>query len=136
MRVIKPSWLTHGGELKDFEVYSCDVSPDGQRLVTAAGDGYVRIWSTNAIYHADEPEYAEVPRQLASLSNHSGTIHAVRFSPNGRYVASGADDRIVCVYTLEDGPPSHAVFGKTGQSRQQDGLLNCSFARSDLPLPA
>ena len=58
MRIIKPSWLTHGGksgdpsleylgsalltigstgEKKDFEVYSCNVSPDGERLVTAAG---------------------------------------------------------------------------------------------------
>ena len=25
------------GERKAFEVYSCDVSPDGKRLVTAAG---------------------------------------------------------------------------------------------------
>ncbi|KAI5291222.1 HIR complex subunit [Ascosphaera aggregata] len=112
MHIIKPSWLTHGGELKDFEVYSCDVSPDGKRLVTAAGDGYVRIWSTEAIYHADDPAYADKPRQLASLSNHSGTIHAVRFSPNGKYVASGADDKIVCVYGLEEGAaPSHATFG-------------------------
>ncbi|KAI5305466.1 MAP kinase kinase (MEK) [Ascosphaera pollenicola] len=112
MHIIKPSWLTHGGELKDFEVYSCDVSPDGKRLVTAAGDGYVRIWSTEAIYHADDPAYADKPRQLASLSNHSGTIHAVRFSPNGKYVASGADDRIVCVYGLDEGAaPSHSTFG-------------------------
>ena len=37
MHIIKPVWLTHGGERKDFEVYSCDVSPDGKRLVTAAG---------------------------------------------------------------------------------------------------
>ena len=55
MHIIKPLWLKHGGELnvqfirqyassshfagekKDFEVYSCHVSPDGVRLVTAAG---------------------------------------------------------------------------------------------------
>jgi protein HIRA/HIR1 len=63
MHLIKPQWLTHPGkrtlahhalqailcsheyqltlhllgELKDFEVYSCHVSPDGSRLVTAAG---------------------------------------------------------------------------------------------------
>jgi hypothetical protein len=37
MRYIRPVWLTHGGEKKDFEVYSCHVSPDGTRLVTAAG---------------------------------------------------------------------------------------------------
>lgn len=37
MRFIKPLWLTHGGDKKDFEVYSCNVSPDGSRLVTAGG---------------------------------------------------------------------------------------------------
>ena len=37
MHIIRPLWLTHGGEKKDFEVYSCHVSPDGARLVTAAG---------------------------------------------------------------------------------------------------
>lgn len=131
--------LIHGpriGEKKDFEVYSCHVSPDGSRLVTAAGgerahmtgsdiyrrplftmtpnsglDGHVRIWSTDAIFNAADPEYSK-PKQLASMSYHSGTIHTVRFSPNGRYVASGADDKIVCVYTLDPTPPSHtSTFG-------------------------
>jgi len=37
MRFTKPLWLSHGGDKKDFEVYSCHVSPDGSRLVTAAG---------------------------------------------------------------------------------------------------
>ncbi|EER39909.1 histone transcription regulator slm9 [Histoplasma capsulatum H143] len=87
MHIIKPVWLTHG-------------------------DGHVRIWSTEAIYNAADPAFANKPRQLASMSNHSGTIHAVRFSPNGRYVASGADDKIVCIYVLESNPPSHAsTFG-------------------------
>ncbi|KAJ5995464.1 hypothetical protein N7481_002441 [Penicillium waksmanii] len=111
MHIIKPVWLTHGGERKDFEVYSCDVSPDGKRLVTAAGDGYVRIWSTESIYNTGNPEFASKPKQLASMSNHSGTIHTVRFSPNGKYLASGADDKIVCVYTLDANPPTHSTFG-------------------------
>lgn len=34
------TWLL--GERKDFEVYSCDVSPDGKRLVTAAGGELVQ----------------------------------------------------------------------------------------------
>ncbi|EYE91245.1 putative histone transcription regulator Hir1 [Aspergillus ruber CBS 135680] len=100
------------GERKDFEVYSCDVSPDGSRLVTAAGDGYVRIWSTEAIRNTANVENANKPKQLASMSNHSGTIHTVRFSPNGKYLASGADDKIVCIYSLDSNPPSHAsTFG-------------------------
>lgn len=52
------------------------------------------------------------PKQLAAISNHSGTIHAVRFSGNNKYLASGADDKIVCVYSLDPNPPSHgATFG-------------------------
>lgn len=35
--------LSSLGERKDFEVYSCDVSPDGSRLVTAAGGELGRI---------------------------------------------------------------------------------------------
>lgn len=97
------------GEQKDFEVYSCHVSPDGKRLATAGGDGHVRIWSTESIYSADDPDYQK-PRQLCHMSHHLGTIHSVRFSPNGRYLASGADDKIICVYYLDKGPPT-TTFG-------------------------
>jgi protein HIRA/HIR1 len=31
------------GERKDFEVYSCDISPDGGRLVTAAGGKLIEL---------------------------------------------------------------------------------------------
>ncbi|KAI1326553.1 protein hir-1 [Xylariaceae sp. FL0255] len=110
MRIIKPSWLSHKGEQKDFEVYSCHVSPDGQRLATAGGDGHVRVWSTEAIYNAEDPSHTG-PRQLCHMSHHLGTIHSVRFSPNGRYLASGADDKIICIYQLESGPPAIAPFG-------------------------
>lgn len=110
MRFNKPLWLSHQGEKKDHEVYSCHVSPDNTRLATAGGDGHVRIWSTNAIFHASDPSYTQ-SRQLASLSYHSGTVHSVRFSSNGKYLASGADDKIVCVYKIESGPPAHATFG-------------------------
>ncbi|KAL2126799.1 hypothetical protein VTI74DRAFT_217 [Chaetomium olivicolor] len=111
MYIIKPSWLRHSGEQKDFEVYSCHISPDGTRLATAGGDGHVRVWSTEAILNADNPDYTK-PRQLCHMSHHLGTIHSVRFSPNGRYLASGADDRVICIYQLDSNPPSHAAtFG-------------------------
>lgn len=109
MHIIKPSWLSHSGEQKDFEVYSCHVSPDGKRLATAGGDGHVRIWSTDSVYNANNGGYSK-PRQLCHMSHHLGTIHSVRFSPNGRYLASGADDKIICVYHLDKGPPA-ATFG-------------------------
>lgn len=110
-------------------MYSCHVSPDGQRLVTAAGgesypvcsrppsiyqqssDAHVRIWSTEAIKHSADPDFTK-PKQLAAISTHSGTIHCVRFSGNNKYLASGADDKIVCIYGLDPNPPAHAhTFG-------------------------
>ena len=124
MRFTKPVWLSHAGEKKDHEVYSCHVSPDGSRLATAAGDGHVRIWSTEAILRASDPA-CTVPRQLASLSYHSGTVHSVRFSGNGKYLASGADDKIVCIYSLEPGPPAHTTFG----SKEEQPVENWRILR-------
>jgi protein HIRA/HIR1 len=45
------------------------------------------------------------------MSYHSGTIHTVRFSPGGKFLASGADDKYVCIYTLDPNAPKHATFG-------------------------
>ena len=51
------------------------------------------------------------------MSHHLGTIHSVRFSPNNRYLASGADDKIICIYQLDKNPPSHsATFGNAKSS--------------------
>ena len=33
----------HAGEQKDFEVYSCHISPDGSRLATAGGGTSMRL---------------------------------------------------------------------------------------------
>ncbi|KAG7286220.1 HIR complex subunit [Staphylotrichum longicolle] len=75
MYIIKPSWLRHSGEQKDFEVYSCHISPDGKRLATAGGDGHVRVWSTEAIFDSEGPDSGK-PRQLCHMSHHLGTIHS------------------------------------------------------------
>lgn len=76
-------------------------------------DGHVRIWSTEPIRNANDKTYTK-PRQLCHMSHHLGTIHSVRFSPNNRYLASGADDKIICIYQLDKNPPSHtATFGNS-----------------------
>lgn len=100
-------------------------------------DGYVRIWSTEAIYNTGNPEFAGKPKQLASMSNHSGTIHTVRFSPNGKYLASGADDKIVCVYTLDANPPTHSsTFGRLLECATGTGTNGGWNAQAQMrPLP-
>ncbi|KAF8459086.1 putative histone transcription regulator Hir1 [Terfezia claveryi] len=114
MKFVKPSWLTHSEEKRQFEVYSCHVSPDGQRLATGGRDCIVRIWSTAAIYNSNPNSEAisqNVPKQLCSISTHSGAVLAVRFSGSGRYLASGSDDKIVLIYERVAQTSSRPVFG-------------------------
>jgi protein HIRA/HIR1 len=81
-------------------------------LTDAGVDGHVRVWSTDAVFNAADANYSK-PKQLASMSHHTGTIHTVRFSPNGRFLASGADDKIVCIYLHDTSAPAHAsTFGE------------------------
>ena len=47
------------------------------------------------------------------MNHHLGTIHTIRFSSNGRYLASGADDKIICIYYLDDSPTPSVNFGST-----------------------
>lgn len=83
----------------------------------------MRVWSTDAIYNAADPKYNK-PRQLASMSYHSGTIHTVRFSGNGQYLASGADDKIVCIYKLDPNPPPHNPSFGMYKSRAMRGMAD------------
>ncbi|KAI9728677.1 MAG: HIR complex subunit [Chrysothrix sp. TS-e1954] len=66
------------------------------------------------VYNGTNVDYTE-PKQLAALSYHSGTIHTVRFSNSNKYLASGADDKIVCIYYLDPTPPTHTTFGSNEQ---------------------
>src|SRR5207249_135838 len=54
------------------------VSPDGQRVASAADDMSVRIWD------------AKTGKELLTLSRHAGPVHAVAFSPDGKKVVTGS----------------------------------------------
>ncbi|KAK9464578.1 TUP1-like enhancer of split-domain-containing protein [Lipomyces arxii] len=116
MYYLKPAWLNHSDGQKHFEVYSVHVHPDGTRLASGGLDAKVRIWSTAAIYDSmhtradanginsnesnDKRKHRQ--RQLCSMSTHSGAVTVVRFSPSGRYLASGSDDQVILVWERDD----------------------------------
>jgi WD40 repeat protein len=74
-------------ELRDFgdhKVHCVAFSPNGRFLAAGGGDGKVRIWDANG------------PRLLRTLTNHTGYVASVAFSPANRdWIASaGADNRL------------------------------------------
>ncbi|EEB05889.1 hira protein [Schizosaccharomyces japonicus yFS275] len=111
MKLLKPSWLGHFDDRGHrLSVFSIHVHPDGSRIVTGGLDGTVRIWSTKALYEEDKG----LPKQLCCMSTHTGTVTSVRFSPNGQFLASGSDDRVVIVWHKDDSVPGlRTIFGST-----------------------
>ncbi len=77
--------LPHGGQ----PVYSVCFHPDGERLVTAGGDGYGRIWS-----------YRD-GALIAALTGHTAAIRDLSISANGALIATASDDRTARVWSSD-----------------------------------
>ncbi|MCA9072789.1 MAG: hypothetical protein KDA84_27890, partial [Planctomycetaceae bacterium] len=73
---------------------------EGQRAVTASSDNTVIVWDTRIPKDSD----TELPEasQVLTLKRHNRPVHAVRFSPNGRYILTGSQDHRAIVWPTEN----------------------------------
>lgn len=80
-------------------------------------DGKVKIWDTQTILDfksvdgvdpskIDEYDRLLPPeslrRPMCSMTRHNGVVTSVKFSPNGRFLASGSDDKIVLIWEKDE----------------------------------
>ncbi|XP_053135261.1 WD repeat and SOCS box-containing protein 2 [Hemicordylus capensis] len=87
-------------------VVSCEFSPDSALLATASYDTSVIIWDP----YTGEQLRALCHVPLQSALDHGSDFHAtslrsVCFSPEGLYLATVADDRLLRIWALELGNP-------------------------------
>ena len=111
MRIVKFPWVKHTEGPRHFEIYSVSVSPDGSRLATGGLDGKVKLWSIetlNKFKKLNEINNGNIEfdksecRPLCSMSRHEGAITCVRFCPNGRFLASGSDDKLILIWEKDE----------------------------------
>ncbi|NXX83544.1 WSB2 protein, partial [Urocolius indicus] len=83
-------------------VVSCDFSPDSALLVTASYDACVIMWDP---YTGEQLRtLRHIPLHSAvdySSEVHTSSLRSVCFSPEGLYLATVADDRLLRIWALE-----------------------------------
>ena len=124
VHIYKPEFVKHDG---GSPIFSVDCHPDGTRMATAGGDQKVKLWNLEALKKREVEADPNVPRVLATLSDHFNTVNCVRFSKNGRFLASGSTDSNVFLYEKRPGP-GRAQFGSTDEPNV-DNWVNCQTLR-------
>lgn len=70
-------------------------------------------------------EQSDAPKLLAEMSDHINGVNVVRWSPDGKLLASAGLDRTVILYGLDAGgiPSSFGMSAPTVESWRQRGVL-------------
>ncbi|XP_005111056.1 protein HIRA isoform X3 [Aplysia californica] len=113
MKIVKPGWVNHDGK----PVFSVDFHPDGSRFVTGGqGEDYgkIVIWNMAPVRDESLENTQGVPKILCQMNNHYACVNCVRWSHNGKFLASGGDDKLVMIWQTSRAAGPSKAFGSTG----------------------
>jgi WD40 repeat protein len=91
-----------GINLRGPGVFDVDFSPDGRRLVSASGDGFVRTWDV------------ETGERLGFFRGHRSKVLSVRWHPRGPWIVSSDEDGTIRFWDAETAAPLEVLRGHDG----------------------
>ena len=94
MQLLKPAWVVCDGRA----LMSIDIHPDGDRFAVGGQGvdcGRVSIWNMKPILDTSVARDKSVPKLLTQMDHHEGCVNCVRWSNDGKFLASAGDDKLV-----------------------------------------
>ncbi|MFT5052566.1 MAG: WD40 repeat protein/serine/threonine protein kinase, partial [Chlamydiales bacterium] len=102
--------LAYGYRLRghDGAVRWAAFTPDGERALSASGDGSLRLWATPA--QAPAPDALDPGQELALFEDRGAPITGARFHPDGERFLAWAEDGRMLLWHLEQPQQPLSVF--------------------------
>ncbi|GMV26531.1 MAG: hypothetical protein AMXMBFR58_25620 [Phycisphaerae bacterium] len=100
-------------DLAGYAVQSIAVSPDGRWLAAGTGDPAIAgigVRHDVAVWDLDAPH-----RPARILAAHQGQVRCVRFSPDGKLLASAGTDKRVILWSVNEWTPTPFPDGHTAE---------------------
>jgi len=96
------------------EVHGVAVSPDGKRIVSGSADNTIKVWDAatgeevmTLRGHKDE--------EVMTFRGHKEGVSSVEFSPDGKRIASGSEDKTIKIWDAESGAELMTLRGHSDQ---------------------
>ena len=96
-------------------VISVSYSPDGHYLASGSNDKTIRIWDLNTGKEKATLKGNWNPVAPSRLRGHH--FFSLSYSPDGRYLASGSDDKTIKIWDLATGKETTTLKGHSGRVR-------------------
>ncbi|HEX3998170.1 MAG TPA: protein kinase [Pirellulales bacterium] len=108
-----PPFTGHSGP-----VYTAAFSPDGHSVVSGGYDDRVLIWEPDKVrpfdYQLAVSGNKNPPPPYRALEGHSGPVHTVSFSANGKLIVSGSNDNSLKLWDFASGKLIKTLRGHGG----------------------
>jgi len=121
LKVLSPSLELVQTLVHDDWVNCVTVSPSGSHFASGDGHGKVIIWF--------EPGEGGEWARVQVLEDHTRTIYAVCFSPDGKQLATGGLDKLIKTYSFNEGSAilAHTLEGHTSFVRSLSFSPDCKL---------
>ena len=116
MKISNFEWIYHGkNKKKKIAIFSIDIQPFGNSIITAGQDGLIKIWKNFLLFsgdkffdfkHQKKNDYALIKIHVPTfiLPNYEGQVNIIKWAVNGNFFASGGDNGFINIYERVKNP--------------------------------